>query len=121
MYVDIVTGKHRRILNASELEESKEADYCTVLGLYMFTGVDDTSTFKGKGKAREKSVNNVLCSIMLKKMIGEDETLTTRSKVDLSRLLTLRRQPGPTYQPCHPPSGHLQESSHNDILVPQAP
>ena len=34
---------------------------------------------------REKSVNNVR-SIMLKKMIGEDETLTTRSKVDLSRL-----------------------------------
>ena len=36
------------------------------------------------GKAREKSVNNVR-SIMLRQMIGEDETLTTRSKVDLSR------------------------------------
>ena len=36
------------------------------------------------GQACEKSVNNVR-SIMLKKMIGEDEMLTTRSKVDLSR------------------------------------
>ena len=37
------------------------------------------------GHVREKSVNSVR-SIMLRKMIGEDETLTTRSKVDLSRL-----------------------------------
>ena len=36
------------------------------------------------GKAREKSVNKVR-SITLRQMIGEDETLTTRSKVDLSR------------------------------------
>lgn len=37
------------------------------------------------GHAREKSVNNVRSS-MLRRMIGEDETLTTKSKVDLSRL-----------------------------------
>lgn len=37
------------------------------------------------GQAREKSVNAVR-SIMLKKMVGEDEKLTTKSKVDLSRL-----------------------------------
>ena len=51
IYVDIGTGKHRRILNVSELAESKGADYCTtVLGLYVFTGEDVTSTFRGKGK-----------------------------------------------------------------------
>ena len=37
------------------------------------------------GRAREKSVN-VVRSIMLKQMVGEDEQLTTKSKVDLSRL-----------------------------------
>jgi len=41
------------------------------------------------GQAREKSVNSVR-SIMLKKMIGEDNTLTTRSKVDLFRLSPCR-------------------------------
>lgn len=37
------------------------------------------------GQAKEKSVNAVRSS-MLKRMIGEDEALTTKSKVDLSRL-----------------------------------
>jgi hypothetical protein len=37
------------------------------------------------GYAREKSVNTVR-GIMLKKMVGEDELLTTKSKVDLSHL-----------------------------------
>ena len=37
------------------------------------------------GYAREKSVN-VVRNIMLKKMVGDDEQLTTKSKVDLSRL-----------------------------------
>ena len=37
------------------------------------------------GHAREKSVNSVR-SIMLRKMVGENEELTTKSKVDLSRL-----------------------------------
>ena len=37
------------------------------------------------GYAREKSVDSVR-SIMLKKMVGEDERMTTKSKVDLSRL-----------------------------------
>jgi len=37
------------------------------------------------GYAREKSLNTVR-SIMLKKMVGEDEQMTTKSKVDLSRL-----------------------------------
>ncbi|CAL8381067.1 unnamed protein product [Arctogadus glacialis] len=50
LYVAQHTRRLWRILNVSELEESKEADYCTVLCLYMFTGGDVTSTFKGKGK-----------------------------------------------------------------------
>lgn len=37
------------------------------------------------GQTREKSVNAVR-GIMLKKMVGEDKQLTTKSKVDLSRL-----------------------------------
>ena len=37
------------------------------------------------GQTREKSIDMVR-SIMLKKMVGEDEKLTTKSKVDLSRL-----------------------------------
>lgn len=51
-YVDIRTRKHRRILNVSELTECKGADYCTtILGLYVFTREDVTSTFWGKGNA----------------------------------------------------------------------
>jgi len=35
----------------SELAERKGAEYCTaILGLYVFTGEDATSAFKGKGK-----------------------------------------------------------------------
>ena len=37
------------------------------------------------GHAREKSVNTIR-SIMLKKLVGEDELLTTKSRVDLSQL-----------------------------------
>ena len=37
------------------------------------------------GHARERSINSVR-SIMLRKMVGEDEQLTVKCKVDLSRL-----------------------------------
>lgn len=51
IYLDIGTGKHRQIVNISELAESKGTDYCTMLlGVYVFTGEDVTSAFKGKGK-----------------------------------------------------------------------
>lgn len=51
IYLDTGSGKHRQIVNVSELSESKGADYCTtMLGLYVFTGEDVTSAFKGKGK-----------------------------------------------------------------------
>ena len=49
--------------------------------------VNDTEAFTCLmyGQTREKSINAVR-SIMLKKMVGEDELLTTKSQVDLSRL-----------------------------------
>lgn len=51
IYLDTGTGKHRKIVNVTELAELKGADYCTtLLGLYVFTGEDVTSAFKGKGK-----------------------------------------------------------------------
>ena len=38
-------------MNVSEIAEMKGADYCTMIfGLYVFTGEDVTSAFKGKGK-----------------------------------------------------------------------
>ena len=70
------------------------------------------------GQAREKSVNNVR-SIMLKKMRGWHAYHQIQGGSVPAP--TLQRQPGPTYQPCQPPSGHLQESSQTDILVSQAP
>ena len=51
IYLDTGTGKHRQIVNVSEMSESKGADHCTtMLGLYVFTGEDVTSAFKGKRK-----------------------------------------------------------------------
>ncbi len=51
IYLDTGTGKNRKIINVSELAETKGPDYCTaLLGLYVFTGEDATSAFKGKGK-----------------------------------------------------------------------
>jgi hypothetical protein len=51
IYLDTGTGKHRQLVNVSELAESKGSDYCTtLLGLYVFSREDVTSAFKGKGK-----------------------------------------------------------------------
>ena len=51
VYLDVRVGKHHRLINVKETAESKGPDYCTaVLGLYVFTGEDATSTFKGMGK-----------------------------------------------------------------------
>ena len=51
IYLDTGSGKHRQVINISELAESKGAEYCTaLLGLYVFTGEDVTSAFKCKGK-----------------------------------------------------------------------
>ena len=51
IFLDIGTGKHRQIVNLIQMAESMGADkYKMVLGLYVFTGEDVTSSFKGKGK-----------------------------------------------------------------------
>lgn len=51
VYLDIGTGKHRRIINITEFGKSLGKDYCnTLLGYYVFSGEDCTSAFKGKGK-----------------------------------------------------------------------
>ena len=51
IYLDTGMGKHRRLINVSELAERKGTEYCTaILGLYVFTGEVTTSAFKGKGK-----------------------------------------------------------------------
>ena len=51
VYLDTGSGKHRQLINLSELAESLGEDYCaTLLGFYVFSGEDCTSAFKGKGK-----------------------------------------------------------------------
>ena len=51
IYVDIGTGKKRRLINISELASTLGKEWCTtLLGFYVFTGEDCTSAFKGKGK-----------------------------------------------------------------------
>ena len=55
---DIGSGKHRQLINLSDLAVSLEEDYCaTLLGMYVFSGEDCASAFKGnrEGGARDKS------------------------------------------------------------------
>ncbi|XP_063047331.1 uncharacterized protein LOC134441069 [Engraulis encrasicolus] len=130
IFLDIGTGKQRKLVNITELATELGSDYCsTLLGYYVFSGEDCTSAFKGKGKvaplkklqqnpkfqaafrqlgedwtfpvkvlqelehftclmyghARETSVNVVRVK-MLQQMVGDDEKLTIKSKVDLSRI-----------------------------------
>jgi hypothetical protein len=49
VYLDTGSGKHRQVLNISELAESLGQEYCTtLLRLYVFSTEDCTSSFKGK-------------------------------------------------------------------------
>lgn len=51
IYIDIGMGKNRKLINISALAEEMGKDWCSVLlSLYVFTGEDCTSAFKGKGK-----------------------------------------------------------------------
>ena len=51
VYLDTGTGKGWQLVNVSEIADSLGSDYCqTLLGLYVFTGEDCTSAFKGKRK-----------------------------------------------------------------------
>ena len=49
IYLDTGTGKHRKVVNITELTQSLGEDCCaTLLGFYVFTGEDCTRSFKGK-------------------------------------------------------------------------
>ena len=51
VYHDIRSGKHRQLINLSDLAVSLGEDYCaTLLGMYVFSGEDCTSAFNGKGE-----------------------------------------------------------------------
>ena len=50
VFLDMGTGKHRQVVNASKAAESLGVNYCNMLlGLHAFTGEDATSAFMGKG------------------------------------------------------------------------
>ena len=70
------------------------------------------------GYAREKSVNTVR-NIILSKVLGENDELITKSKVDLSRLLYCRQLCTTVCQsevrPCP-----LQICSQDNLFVPQS-
>ena len=153
-FTDTGSGKHRRLVNVSDLAESLGKSYCAaLLGLYVFTGEDCTSSFKGKGKVtplkkleknhkfqeafqclgdswvieediikklehfnclmygqcRESSVDAIQLK-MLRKMVGEDERLTSKSKIDLGRL-------PPCYSALKP---HIQRVNHRVALYKRA-
>ena len=148
------TGKHRRLVNVSDLAESLGKSYCAaLLGLYVFTRGDCTSSFKGKGKVtplkkleknpkfqeafqrlgdswvleediikklehftsvmygkcRESSVDAIRLK-MLRKMFGEGERQTSKSKIGLSRL-------PPRYSALKP---HIQRVNHRVALYKRA-
>ena len=51
IYLDTGTGKSRQLINVSNLAEECGEDWCwTMLTLYIFTGDDANSAFKGKEK-----------------------------------------------------------------------
>ena len=51
IYLDTGSGKHRRVINVTEQAQLLGEPYCAaLLGLYVWTGEDATSAFKGKGK-----------------------------------------------------------------------
>ena len=50
VYHDTDSGKHRQLINLSDLAASLREDCCaTLLGMYVFSGEDCTSAFKWKG------------------------------------------------------------------------
>ena len=51
IYLDTGSGKHRKLINLSDLAASLGESYCEILlGFYVFTGEDCTSSLKRKGK-----------------------------------------------------------------------
>ena len=55
VYYDIGSGKHQQLINISDLAVPLGEDYCaTLLGIYVISGGDCTSAFKGPLKKMEK-------------------------------------------------------------------
>ena len=51
IHLDTGTGKNRRLIDITQLARSLGNDQATtIMGLYMFTGDDCNSAFRGKGK-----------------------------------------------------------------------
>ena len=51
IFLDTGSGKHRKLINISEMAKDFGPEYCSsLLGLYVFTGEDCTIAFEGKGK-----------------------------------------------------------------------
>jgi hypothetical protein len=51
IYLDIGTGKNRRLIDVTTFAETLGSAYCTtLLGYYVFSGEDCISSFRGKGK-----------------------------------------------------------------------
>ena len=51
--LDIGSGKHRQLVDISELSGSLGEEYClTLLAYHVYSGEDCTSAFKGKGKVQ---------------------------------------------------------------------
>lgn len=51
IYLDIGSGKHRQVINVTELATTLGREWCaTLLGYYVFSGEDCTSALRGKGK-----------------------------------------------------------------------
>ncbi|KAK2169923.1 hypothetical protein NP493_1171g00046 [Ridgeia piscesae] len=157
VYHDIGSGKHRQLINLSDLAVSLGEDYCaTLLGMYVFSGEDCAIAFKGKGENgplkklekhprvrkafrqlgeewnlkshvlkqleeftclrygqdRESSMDGLRVKV-LRKIVGEDEKLTSKSKIDLARL-----------PPCHSALNHrvaLYKRADESILEKSKP
>ena len=77
IYLDTGSGKHRQIINVSEMSREKGHDYCTtLLGIYVFTGEDATSAFKGKGQIgplKKLNANPIYHSAF--KILGDEWTV----------------------------------------------
>ena len=111
-------GKHRQLINLSDLAVSFGEDFNpTLLGMYVLSGEDCTRAFKGKGRwALKKLEKNPRCHKLFlpnpcaRSWVRTIEKLTSKRKVDLARL-----------PPCHPAlKPHLQRVNHCIALYKRA-
>ena len=73
VYHDTGSGKHRQLINLSDLAGSFGEDFsATLLGMYVLSGEDCTCAFKGKGRwALKKLEKNSRCHKLFLQF-GED-------------------------------------------------